>query len=70
MWSVRNTGLGLISKAEGSVIPMPGVEDCAVPVDRLAGFQSSFDAMLRRHGRTAVYYALSLIHISEPTRPY
>lgn len=66
MWSVRNTGLGLISKAEGSVIPMPGVEDCAVPVDRLAGFQSSFDAMLRRHGRTAVYYAhasVGLLHM-------
>jgi FAD/FMN-containing dehydrogenase/Fe-S oxidoreductase len=66
MWSIRNIGLGLISKADGTTIPMPGIEDCAVPVEQLASFRRAIEDMLALHGRAAVFYAhasVGLLHI-------
>ena len=66
IWGIRKVGLGLISKAEGAFIPMPGLEDCAVGADRLESFIADFDALLEKHGRSAVHYAhasVGLLHL-------
>lgn len=66
LWAIRTTGLGLISKVTGSVQPMPGLEDCGVPIERLADFQPAFDTLIRRHGWSGVFYAhasVGLLHV-------
>ena len=66
LWRLRKVGLGLILSGEGSLQPVGGLEDCAVPPERLAAFQEAFDAMLSRHGCSATYYAhasVGLLHI-------
>lgn len=65
-WAMRNEGLALVSKSQGTTIPMPGVEDCAVPAEELPAFRRAFEAMLKRHGRRALYYAhasVGLLHM-------
>ncbi len=66
VWAIRTTGLGLISKPDGNRQPMPGLEDCGVPVDELATFQREFDALIRSHGWQGVFYAhasVGLLHV-------
>ena len=66
LWAVRTTGLGLISKVSGSVQPMAGLEDCGVPLERLATFQPAFEALIRSHGWAGVFYAhasVGLLHV-------
>ncbi|MCP4839793.1 MAG: FAD-binding protein [Planctomycetes bacterium] len=66
LWRLRKVGLGLILSGEGSLQPVGGLEDCAVPPERLAEFQEAFDGMLSRHGCSATYYAhasVGLLHI-------
>ena len=56
----------MISKVTGSVQPMPGLEDCGVPIERLADFQPAFDTLIRRHGWSGVFYAhasVGLLHV-------
>lgn len=65
-WAIRTTGLGLISKPDGDRIPMAGLEDCGVPLERLAEFQRAFDALIRSHGWSGVFYAhasVGLLHV-------
>lgn len=65
-WAIRTTGLGLISKPDGDHLPMPGLEDCGVPLDRLSGFQEEFDRLIGSHGWTGVFYAhasVGLLHV-------
>ncbi|MCH2136250.1 MAG: FAD-binding protein [Phycisphaerales bacterium] len=65
-WSLRKIGLGLLANTGSDLQPVPGVEDCAVPVERLAVFQQTFDAMLERHGVRATWYAhasVGLLHV-------
>ena len=66
LWSVRTTGLGLISKVSGSVQPMAGLEDCGVPLERLSTFQPAFEGLIRSHGWSGVFYAhasVGLLHV-------
>ena len=66
VWSIRTTGLGLISKPDGTRSPMPGLEDCGVPLDRLAEFQRAFEALIASHGWRGVFYAhasVGLLHV-------
>ena len=65
-WAIRTTGLGLISKPDGDHLPMPGLEDCGVPLDRLSSFQADFDHLIGSHGWTGVFYAhasVGLLHV-------
>lgn len=65
LWGMRKVGLGLLSYSDTDRVPLPGVEDCVVPVDRLAAFQQAFDAMLAGHGVAATWYAhasVGLLH--------
>jgi FAD/FMN-containing dehydrogenase/Fe-S oxidoreductase len=66
LWAIRTTGLGLISKVTGSVQPMAGLEDCGVPIDRLAEFQPAFESLIRARGWSGVFYAhasVGLLHV-------
>ncbi|MDA1025335.1 MAG: FAD-binding and (Fe-S)-binding domain-containing protein [Planctomycetota bacterium] len=66
LWAIRTTGLGLISKVTGSVQPMAGLEDCGVPIERLAEFQPAFEALIESHGWSGVFYAhasVGLLHV-------
>ncbi len=66
VWAIRTTGLGLISKPDGRRSPMPGLEDCGVPLHRLAGFQHEFEALIASHGWRGVFYAhasVGLLHV-------
>lgn len=66
LWSIRTTGLGLISKPDGPRQPMPGLEDCGVPLESLPRFQREFDALIRGHGWEGVFYAhasVGLLHV-------
>jgi len=65
LWDLRKVGLGLISGGWSDRHPIPGIEDCAVPVERLAEFQQAFTRMLDRHGVQATWYAhasVGLLH--------
>lgn len=65
-WAIRTTGLGLISKPDGDRMPMPGLEDCGVPLARLAEFQRDFDRLIGSHGWRGVFYAhasVGLLHV-------
>ncbi|MCH2138114.1 MAG: FAD-binding oxidoreductase [Phycisphaerales bacterium] len=65
LWYLRKVGLGLISGDWSPVRPVPGLEDCAVPVEHLASFQDAFTAMLQAHGLKATWYAhasVGLLH--------
>ncbi len=66
LWAIRTTGLGLISKPDGPRQPMPGLEDCGVPLETLPTFQREFDGLIRRHGWEGVFYAhasVGLLHV-------
>lgn len=66
IWAVRTTGLGLISKPDGARSPMPGLEDCGVPLERLASFQTAFESLIASHGWRGVFYAhasVGLLHV-------
>ncbi|MDG2477312.1 MAG: FAD-linked oxidase C-terminal domain-containing protein [Phycisphaerales bacterium] len=66
LWKLRKVGLGLILTADEYGHAVGGLEDCAVPPEQLAAFQSEFEAMLGAHGLSATYYAhasVGLLHI-------
>jgi len=66
LWQLRKVSLSLMSGTIEDRKPVPMLEDCAVPAEHLAAFQSDFSAMLKRHGRQATWYAhasVGLLHI-------
>jgi FAD/FMN-containing dehydrogenase/Fe-S oxidoreductase len=48
-WSFRSRSVGLLSSLKGKKRPVPFVEDCAVPPDRLADFILAFKNLLAKH---------------------
>ena len=66
LWALRKTGLGLILSGNADGVPVGGVEDCAVPVEKLLDFHLAFESLLRRHDLYATWYAhasVGLLHI-------
>lgn len=57
VWSVRKAGLGLLYSIRGDFKPIPVIEDVSVPVEHLAEFVGTVEAMVARYGTTAAYYA-------------
>lgn len=49
-WALRNRGVGLLGSMPGARRPVPFVEDCAVPPQRLAAFVEEFRALLDERG--------------------
>ena len=48
-WSFRSRSVGLLSSLEGKKKPIPFVEDCAVPPEKLADFIVKFKKLLDAH---------------------
>lgn len=57
VWTTRKEGLGLLMSMRGQRRPIPFIEDCAVPVERLPEYVERLDAIIRRHGTEGAYYA-------------
>jgi len=66
IWKVRKAGLGLLQGMLGDKKPIAGIEDTAVPPERLAEYIQRLDAMIRAHGAEAAYYghaSVGCLHI-------
>lgn len=50
VWTLRKAAVGLLGRARGTCRPIPFVEDCAVPPERLEPFIGAFRAVLDREG--------------------
>ena len=57
IWKVRKSGLGLLLGMPGDKKPIAGIEDTAVPPERLAEYIRRLDGIVRSHGTEAAYYA-------------
>lgn len=57
VWDLRKAGLGLLSNIPGDRKPVPVVEDTAVNPEVLPEFIDDFNAMLKKHDLSCVYYA-------------
>ncbi|MCH2162426.1 MAG: FAD-binding oxidoreductase [Phycisphaerales bacterium] len=65
-WTIRKVGLGIISKSGGARKALPGLEDCAVPLERFAEFEHAFAERMAAHGTEGVFYAhasVGLLHV-------
>jgi len=66
IWKVRKAGLGLLMAMTGDPKPIAGIEDTAVPPERLAEYIRRLDAVVRAHGTQAAYYghaSVGCLHI-------
>ncbi len=50
IWEMRKRAVGLLGNGEGRARPVPFIEDCAVPPERLADFVAEFRDLLDAHG--------------------
>ena len=50
IWEMRKRAVGLLGNGAGRARPVPFIEDCAVPPERLADFVGELREMLDRHG--------------------
>ncbi len=49
IWEMRKRAVGLLGNGPGRARPVPFIEDCAVPPERLADFVAEFRALLDSH---------------------
>ncbi len=57
IWSVRKAGLNIVMSMLGDRKPVSFIEDCAVPLDRLAEYTNRLTDIFARHGTTGTFYA-------------
>ncbi len=57
VWDVRKAGLGLLSNMKGDAKPVPVIEDTAVLPEHLEAYIDDFNALLKQHNLSCVYYA-------------
>ena len=57
VWSVRRAALNIVMSRKGARKPVSIVEDCAVPLDRLAEYAAAVEAVFARHGTAGTWYA-------------
>lgn len=57
IWATRREGLGLLMSRRARRRPLPFIEDCAVPVEKLPEYVERLGAILARHGTEGAYYA-------------
>ena len=50
VWSVRKAGLNIVMSMAGPRKPISFIEDCAVPLEHLAGYARRVDEIFARHG--------------------
>ena len=57
VWNIRKVGLGLLDSRPQSTRPVAFIEDCAIPVQRLAEFVREVERILTAHGTEGGIYA-------------
>jgi FAD/FMN-containing dehydrogenase/Fe-S oxidoreductase len=57
VWGVRKAGLSIVMSSPGDVKPVSFMEDCAVPLPRLAEFGVRVNEAFDRHGADGTWYA-------------
>ena len=57
VWGVRKAGLSIVMSSPGDVKPVSFMEDCAVPLPRLAEFGMRVNDVFDRHGADGTWYA-------------
>ena len=57
VWGVRKAGLSIVMSSPGDVKPVSFIEDCAVPLPRLAEYAVRVNAAFDRHGADGTWYA-------------
>ena len=57
VWRLRRAGLGLLASRRGDMKPVAGIEDTAVPPERLARYMAEVRALLDETGVEAAFYA-------------
>ncbi|MEL6667857.1 MAG: FAD-linked oxidase C-terminal domain-containing protein [Bacteroidota bacterium] len=57
VWQLRSAGLGLLANLPGDRKAVACIEDTAVSLDDLPQYIADFEALMKRHGQRAVYYA-------------
>ncbi len=57
VWSVRKAGLNLVMSMKGDAKPVSFIEDCAVPLDRLAEYTDALTDIFQKYGTSGTWYA-------------
>ena len=57
IWAVRKAGLNIVMSMRGDRKPVSFIEDCAVPIDRLAEYTDRLSEVFAEYGTSATWYA-------------
>ncbi len=57
IWELRKAGLNIVMSMKGDGKPVSFIEDCAVPLEHLAGYTSRLNEVFARHGTKGTWYA-------------
>lgn len=57
VWEMRESCLNIMMSMKGDAKPVSFIEDCAVPLDRLADYTETVSAIFARHGTRGTWYA-------------
>ncbi|MCH6547737.1 MAG: FAD-binding oxidoreductase, partial [Gemmatimonadetes bacterium] len=57
IWSVRKEALNIVMSMKGDGKPVSFIEDCAVPLDKLAEYTARLGDVFAKHGTTGTWYA-------------
>lgn len=66
LWAARRAGLDALLRPRGDARPLPFIEDCAVPLEHLAGYAEGLAEVLERHGVRAAWHghaAAGMLHV-------
>ncbi len=57
IWSVRRAGLNVVMSMKDAKKPISFIEDCAVPLDKLAEYTARLCGLFDKHGTSGTWYA-------------
>ncbi len=57
IWGVRKAALNIVMSMKGDGKPVSFIEDCAVPLDKLAEYTTRLTEVFAKHGTTGTWYA-------------
>jgi FAD/FMN-containing dehydrogenase/Fe-S oxidoreductase len=57
LWEVRKAGLNIMMSLKGDGKPVSFIEDCAVPLERLAEYTDALTEVFAKHGSRGTWYA-------------
>lgn len=57
VWNTRKEGLGILMSSRNKRKPLPFIEDCSVPVERLPEYVIRLQQIIEKNGTTGAFYA-------------